>query len=745
MFIYTDSDLQKAITWLKGQTEVEYDIETSGLEHRSGAEIIGFGFSAFHTGFYLPIRTYNIHTNQLELIPGSVEKAKQILAILATKRLSTFNGAFDIPFTTAKLGIDLLPALWCDVLLLKHTVDEEFPFKLKEIAVQVFGYGAASEQRDLYAQLKERGATKHELYKASTEVIGKYCIQDCILTGRLRRHYLPLLRAEGLEKFFFEQEVMPLYREVTIPMEQYGLKLDLPLMQQSLAEISVDIAALEASIQSQIKPLLAQGFNEWFLGKDYEFKLTGNFGQGIAKYFGLADALPRTNAGKLSLAKGALMALDESRGQQILLKAEEISQEEIEGVRQLMCDEEHGVNASLFNLQSKHHLKRLFFDTLKLEPLSTTELGNPQVDDNFISSIANLYPWASELQTYNRLNKIKSTYIERFLGGQVDGIFYPSFFQHRTVSGRLASNLQQLPKKVSAKKEPLEVIRKYNNRLRDFFVARPGHKLIGSDYESLEPHIFAHASTDKKLHAIFQRGDDFYSTIAIDTEGLTQYSPNKLAPNYLGELAPDIRQKAKIYGLGIPFGMSGYKLAFELNVPQVEAEKLVQAYLDSYPQLKEWIKSSHDFVLEHGYIRTLAGRVRHLKSTKAHYDKYGKSILDSLVLYKQYGEDPTMYEQMKKVRKEMQNGLNNCINVQCQSMAASIVSKASILIMREFKAKGLKARLCLNVHDEIVSEAPDAEVQEVCEIMQRNMENCYKLDVPLKAVPQVALKYGDTK
>ena len=738
MIIERSEDWQAFKIWVQSKEFLAYDIETSGLEPRKEDIVIGIGVSDSNRGFYLPLYAYS---GEQLVAHSSLQYISEFLSILKTKQLLCFNGAFDIPFTKHVHGVDLLDNLHTDVLLLKHTVDEEFPFKLKEIAVQVFGYGAASEQRDLQQELKAAGASKHELFKANYSTIGKYCVQDCLLTYRLYNYYLGKLRQEGLEQFFYENEVMPLYKHVTIPMTQYGLKLDVQAMQKALEEITADIEAIESNIQTQIKPLLGV-FEAWFLNKDYPPSRSGNFAQGIVEYAGLG--LPKTASGKYSLTEKNIQALPDSIYKQVLLKQEYLPAETVLAVQRLLAQKEHG-DKPLFNLQSKHHLKKLFFDTLQLEPLSTTDLGNPQVDDEFIHSIAHKYEWANDLHVYNRLQKIKATYIERLLEGQIDGVFYPSFFQHRTISGRYGSDLQQMPRKVSEADEPSAIIRKYVNAIRDFIITRDEHKLVGADYESLEPHIFAHVSGDIRLQNIFTQGLDFYSEIAIRTEGLTEYSSLKTAENYLGKVNKSKRQQAKAYALGIPYGMSGYKLAFQLECGQEHAEHLVESYLNAFPDLKKWIEDTHKFVLQHGYIKSQAGRIRHLKRAKEIASKFGLTILDSLHLYKEYGHDEAIYEHMKETRRLLKNYLNNACNFQIQSLAASIVNQAAIAMSKAFKLHNLSAQICLNIHDELVVEVPDSEVQAVCKIMQQIMQENIKLSVPLKAEPQVALKYGDTK
>lgn len=743
MIIYNENQLAEALQYILKQEYIFYDIETSALKHWQG-NIIGIGISSFSRGYYVPIMRYDVPTDSLELLPGAQALAAALLGSLKGKKICAFNGAFDLPWTNHKLGYDLLPDYHADILLLKHTVDEEFPFKLKEIAVQCFGYGAAAEQRDLQAQLKARGATKHEIYKADVELIAKYCIQDCLLTARLFRYYEPKLLEQGLGDFFYKDEVMPLYKEVTIPMEQHGIKLDLPLMHTMLKEIKVDIEALEKSIQAQIAPLLGAVFTPWFLGKDYKPARTGNFGQGIARCYGMDALLPLTNSGKVSLAKAAVEELPEGHIKQVLLGNEELSAEEVLEVQQHMAAYEHGKSASLFNLQSKHHLKKLFFDTLGLEPLSRTELGNPQVDDDFIATITDKYAWAKDLQTYNRLQKIRATYIERFLDGQHEGIFYPSFFQHRTVSGRLAGDLQQLPRPLEPGQD-LEVVTKYVNAIRSFFITRPGTVFVDADYNSAEPRAFASISGDDRLKDIFRSGKDFYSEIAIRTEKLQGVTSLKKADNYLGKVDPVKRQTAKAYALGCPYGLTGYKLQFQLGCTQEQGEKLVLDYLNAFPELKAWMENTQKFVLANGYMKCLGGRIRHMPQAKEYYDKYGLEILDSLTLYKKYGGEPHLYEQMKKIRKQLKNYINNANNVQVQGAVASVINRASIAIAREFLAGGLKAQIVAQIHDQLIVECLEDQKEVVAEIIQRNMESASIFDVPLPAQPGFGPNFKESK
>ena len=177
----------------------------------------------------------------------------------------------------------------------------------------------------------------------------------------------------------------------------------------------------------------------------------------------------------------------------------------------------------MFNLASKHHLKIVFFDTLNEKPLSYTDLGSPQINDEFLELMSEKYDWVKTLQDYNKLNKLKGSYIKRILERQENGIFYPAFNQHRTDSGRYGSDLQQLPR-LGDKEQFSPIVIKYRNQIREVFIARDDHKFVDADYESLEPHIFAHVSNDSAIKAIFNMGWDFYSTIALKAENLKDVS-----------------------------------------------------------------------------------------------------------------------------------------------------------------------------------------------------------------------------
>jgi DNA polymerase I-like protein with 3'-5' exonuclease and polymerase domains len=691
MLVVTEQDVEQLLEFINSEEILAYDVESTGLNTRKDT-IMGFGVSSSTSGFYIPCNRYDtVLSTVLPAGPGP-ELIKLVFAALKRKKLLMFNASFDARITKAYFGEDLLPALYADVLLLKHTCDENFPLDLKGIAAHLWGHDVKKEKEELKEAIKANGGTSKQYFKADTGVLARYCIQDCLLTYRLYNHYSRELRAQGLEDFYYKDEVLPLYKLVTIPMEEAGVALDLPKLLLAQEDIKVAIAKLEDAVQAAIATHLDAVFKPWFLTKEYP----------------------------LSTWKGNVTLLGRAFTDGYSAHMSEIEFQEQAWRRDA---EEH-----MFNLQSKHHLKKLFFDTLKEKPLSTTPTGQPQVDEAFLAGMVVKHGWCSILIEYNKLQKIKSTYIDRLLEEQENGIFYASFQQHRTVSGRYSGDLQQLPRTLEPS-QASEAVVHFNNLIREFIVPRSNNVLVSADYEQLEPTVFAHTSRDEALQRIFNDGTDFYSTVAIQTEHLASVSAIKTATDYLGKVNKIARQKAKSYALGIAYGMTGYKLKFELDCSEEEANKLVESYLNAFPKLRRWMNESRNTVKDTGAIKTETGRMRHMPEVKRLFKKYGPVIDNDLELWKCYYHMPSLYVQVKADRKIYKNLLNNAINFQVQGLAASIMNRACI-------ALALKGHVpILQVHDQIVFDCSKQEATELGALIKHTMENTTKLSVPLRTDP----------
>jgi len=736
MIIKDYSDWTKAVSIIKRGCVLAFDTETTGLNTRKD-RVIGIGVSnEFLDSFYLPILSWD--GEKLVETPMASYALKLVQA-LQGQCLIAHNSYFDLEMIKNNFGVDLWNDLYADTIMLKHTVSEEQPFGLKQIAKILWGVSELEEQQAMKESIKANGGTVSEFYKADTDLMGLYCAKDCELTIKVFKYYSRILNSEGLESFFFDEEVMPLYKKVTRVMQSRGVPVDVSLLEKTLKEINIDISEIEAKIQEAIKPLIPE-FEPYYLDKNYPASRSGEFAQGVVEYVGLD--LPRTASGKFSITKKTLAPFNCKFSN--FLKGDGLL--DIKGIRdiQRLLLNRSGVKYP-FNLSSKHHLKRLFFEKgLKEEPLNTTDKGNPQVDDDFLTLMANKYDWVKDLQIYNKLIKIRGTYIERFLNEQEDGIFYPEFKQHGTISGRYGSDLQQLsrPFEESQRDSVDSRVFKYTNIIRHFFLSGDGFKFIDNDYESLEPHVFAHVSGDEGLKDIFRHGHDFYSTIAILTEGLKDVSADKKADNYLGKVNKTGRQKAKAYSLGIPYGMSSYALAKSINVSEEEAQILFNGYFKGFPELKKWYDSSAEFVKKNGYIKSQAGRVRHLKDAKKLYDAYGDKLLDTLYLWKEFhGTD--RYTEMKELRNRFKNAINNARNFQIQSLSASIVNRAAIAIQEWLDANKIDGYVCAQIHDQLVIRVEDSRAEEVRLKVQELMENTYKLSIELKAPAQIATNFAD--
>ena len=733
------------------------DTETTGLNPRKD-KIVGWSVSGDEgVGFYLPTLVWNFDEDRLELqtISGKSTEliSRNLFKLLKGKKLVFHNASFDVQFIKNYFNIDLLPDVWVDTGLLVHTVYEEGafgfgnPFGLKSIAImnqEALGLdvekAANEEQIELKGSIKKNGGetTKvlFEIYKADLDILSKYASADTDLTLRICNLYLEKLKDEGLWDFFFEEEVMPIYREVTVPMESYGVDLDMDLLNKIHSSIVKD---LDENKEIVMKSLLETSeAKKWVMNTAFDNfppNNKGSWAQKLVQRYSLP--LPKSEkTGKYSLTQKNIEELDHSNIREFLLNGDISVLKELEVARISMSLWKEKNDGEYINIQSKKHLGEIVFTYMGIKAKSKTRKGQAQFDMTMLEELAKTYAWAENLRIYNKLLKIKSTYVDRFRDRNEDGRYYFYFKQNGTVSGRYGSDAQQLPKPLE-EGEDAPIIMKYVNIVRAFLIAGNGRKVIDSDYESLEPHCFASVTGDKKLQEIFDNGWDFYSYVAIQTENLEGVSADKKADNYLKKLDPVKRNKAKAYSLGVAYGMEAYALKMTLGVDQKTAEELIKGYLDGFPQLKEWRENSRLQVKDKGFIKNYVGRIRHIPKVKKIYEKFGERILDwrfRSQLSEQYGKD-----QVLKVYRDYRNGLNNCLNFQLQSLAASVVNRAALKINRKAKELNIDAIVQAQVHDQLIINIKEDQAEVFAPYVQEIMENTTKLPgVTLKAPPEIA-------
>ena len=768
---------------------IAVDTETTGLNPRKN-KVIGWSISGDEgIGFYLPTLVFDYEKDELVLqtIDGTSTEvlSKNLLKMLIGKKLVFHNASFDVQFIKNYFGINLLPDVWVDTGLLVHTVYEEGafgfgnPFGLKSIAImnqEALGLNveeaANQEQIELKESIKKNGGSvtkeSYEIFKADLDILSKYASADTDLTLRICNLYLGKLRDEGLEKFFFEDEVMPIYREVTVPMEAHGVDLDIELINKVHAEITED---QKENKEIVMKSLLAiPEVKEWVVATSmdsYPVSHKGNWAQRLVQRYSLP--LPKSEkTGKYSLTAKYINELEDSTVKQFLLTGDETLIDDVEKARISMSLWKESNDGDYINIQSKKHLGEIVFGYMGIKPKvsgANTKSGRDKFDMDMVKDLAKDYPWAENLRVYNRLLKIKSTYVDRFRDRQEDGRYYFYFKQNGTVSGRYGSDAQQLPKPLEEGEEA-PIIMKYVNTVRKFLIAGPGRKVIDADYESLEPHCFASVTGDIALQEIFNKGWDFYSTVAIKTERLNEdkarfpngVSADKSAPNYLKKLDAPARNKAKAYSLGIAYGMEAYALKMSLDIDQKTAEKLVKGYLDGFPQLKEWRERSREEVKAYGQIKNYVGRVRHLPKVQKLYTKFQDRMMDwrfrkeletkvSPKYIKKDGEivkTISPRDQVTQAYRDYRNGLNNCLNFQLQSLAAAVVNRAALKINLKAKELGLDALCQAQVHDQLIINVDDKDAEMFAPYVQEIMENTTILPgVTLKAPPEIANNWAE--
>ena len=748
---------QAALDELSAADIVAYDTETTGLNVRK-VKIIGFSFSCtVGTGWYLPTFVWNKETQELDEQKWAMSVAPKFLELLSQKRLIMHNASFDVRVTANFFKVNLISALYADTQLMKHTLAEEGPFALKENAliyaaeIGLDNQDAANqEQLELELNVKANGGSwtreNKEMFKGDLPILSKYAIADTDITLRLYYYFDSELQIQGLTDLFYINEDMPLYKYVTIRMEHRGVYLDMPKLEKYLGEIKLELAKTEKSVVEAIMATPeAKEFVDDLLNEEYP--ITGaRVKQAFCNKYNLP--LPKLASGKFQLTKKTIDSLFLSSNYNHKLAYEFLSEGKVGTfdlkelqMELLLKDQQYPIN-----LASKDQLGKIVFERMGIAPLSKTKGGKGQFNEDFVEHLAETYghSWALELRVFNKMNKIKSSYFDRFMEMQEDGIYYPTFKQHATTSGRYGSDCQQLSRPLEEGDEDSRIVY-YTNVIRELVIPKPGYVFIDDDYESLEPRVFADDAGDQALIDIFLNGEDFYSKVAIGAEKLTGVSADKKAVNFLKKVNPKARQDGKAYALGIRYGMKNVKLSHTLNIGKDEAQTIIDNYFSSFPGLKASMDKYLDQAKKLGTVTSKFGRVRHLPRARDIYRKFGDNVLDFRALGRLAYKHHLSMDEVKQIRKEYNNLLNNALNFPIQSASASLVNQAAIAMSIKFLEEGLDAWISLQVHDEVVITASERDKGRAAQIVKECMENTNKLAMPLIAEPQFAYNLRDGK
>ncbi len=351
----------------------------------------------------------------------------------------------------------------------------------------------------------------------------------------------------------------------------------------------------------------------------------------------------------------------------------------------VMETEIHAMAGRPFSLGSAKQLGEILFDEQKLPGGKRLASGAWGTDVFVLQGLADQgHALPARIVDWRQLSKLRSTYTEALVG-QINpetGRVHTSFAQAIASTGRLSStdpNLQNIPIRTEE-----------GSRIRRAFVAEPGHALVSCDYSQIELRLMAHAADIAPLKEAFASGQDIHARTASEVFGVPMEG-----------MDPTTRRRAKAINFGIIYGISAFGLARQLGIDPGEARLYIQAYFERYPGIRAYMERTKEEARQYGYVLTLSGR-----------RCWVPGIADKLAQRRAYAE-------------------RQAINAPLQGSAADIIKRAMVHLPAALQAAGLHARLLLQVHDELLFEASEAEAEQTAEVAKRVMENAAQLSVPL--------------
>lgn len=370
----------------------------------------------------------------------------------------------------------------------------------------------------------------------------------------------------------------------------------------------------------------------------------------------------------------------------ILLDSECLRQQSIE-LHQLCValeQQAHVLAGEPFNLNSPKQLQHILFDKLGIEPLKKTPTGQPSTAEPILQELALEHELPEIIMQYRSMSKLQSTYTDA-LPQQIckrTSRVHTSYHQAVAATGRLSSsdpNLQNIP-----------IRTEQGRRVRQAFIAPNGKKLVAADYSQIELRIMAHLSGDQGLLQAFAQGEDIHKATASEVFGVP-----------LAEVSSDQRRSAKAINFGLIYGMSAFGLAKQLRIGRNEAQQYVNLYFEKYPGVKRYMDNIRQQAAEAGYVETLFGRRLYLPEINA------KNV------------------QMRQAAER------TAINAPMQGTAADIIKRAMISVDQWLQTANLDASMIMQVHDELVFEVAEKDLDALCVGIREHMQNAAQLDVPL--------------
>ena len=350
-----------------------------------------------------------------------------------------------------------------------------------------------------------------------------------------------------------------------------------------------------------------------------------------------------------------------------------------------------------FNLNSPQQLSRVLFEEMGLPHGKKTASGAYTTDADTLEKLQDDYPVAKALLEYRQVVKLNSTYVDALIRKtDREGRIHTVFDQTGTATGRISSsepNLQNIPVRTAMGRE-----------IRRAFIPSPGWVLCDADYSQIELRVLAHLSGDEGMTDAFRRGQDIHARTASEVYGVP-----------MDQVDPGMRRSAKAVNFGLVYGLSEFGLARNIGISRWEAHDFIQRYFERYPGVKRYMDEAIRRGYDEGSTQTALGRRRalpELKSSNGNTRSFGERV---------------------------------AMNAPVQGTAADIIKLAMILVSGEMKKRRLRARLILQVHDELLIECPPEELREVTDLLRDCMEKAYPLRVPLVAEVHTGESWYDTK
>lgn len=690
-------EVQSLLEYIQDKEFLAVDTETDGVGKES--HVIGISVCAeVDVAYYVILSYWDKDTSKMVDLPTK-GYAEKLCSALVGKKLIMQNGVFDCWMIDNNFKVRLIDHLHTDTMVLAHLLDENRPVGLKELGVAIFGDDAKKEQADMKESVTKNGGvlnkTTYELYKADADLLALYGAKDALLTYKLFLHLIPELYEQGLEKFFYEEESMPLVRGPTYELNTTGLRVDAEALQNLKTTLEAEILEAQAFIYQEITPLVKDEY------PGTKKSNTFNIGSSQQLAWLLHHKLGEDFALLTDGGRELCHALD--------LKLPYTAQARREFIRTVTANLGKTYKEAVWNPKKK----KMDAPKKVKQPWAYIQCGAKAIPPKLITK----YKWVAKYYEMAKNNKLLSTYVIGIQDRLTYNIIRPSFLQCGTTSGRYSSkepNFQNLPRT--------------EKRVKACIISRPGKVFVGADYSQLEPRVFASLSGDKRLLDCFKSGEDFYSVIGMEVFEKFDCSPVKDAPDSFATKYPKLRDLSKVIALSAVYGTTAPKMAPAIGKSMDEAQEIIDSYFEKFPDVLKLMLSSHEEVKKDGQVVNLYGRPRRMKEAISIPRIYGKTA-------------------HAKLPYEARKMLNLSVNHKCQSSGASIINRAAIRFLELVaEAEIQDCHLVLNVHDELVVECRKEDAEAVSALLKYAMENTVTLPgVDLVAIPVVATNLKDLK